>query len=106
MASSSAKLDLRDIEDGVINGRLIDTDSNSFQEPGQWRNQSPTLKLVIEPKWRYVTHYFGAVLVEQHLEGLHWAKVFRGYGSNDNRFRINEMVERMVCQSDCKYIFI
>ena len=27
-----------------------------------------------------------------------------GYGSNDNRLRIEKRVESMVCHSDCKYL--
>ena len=87
------------IKDGVINGTLINTYSITTVHK-QLNNVAVTFLNFVGN----VSLLVGYCCWNSVLGAVHWQGLSVGYESNDNRPRIEEIVEWMVLHSDRKYL--
>ena len=87
------------IKDGVINGTLINTYSITTVHK-QLNNIAVTFLNFVGN----VSLLVGYCCWNSVLAAVHWQGLSVGYESNDNRPRIEEIVEWMVLHSDRKYL--
>ena len=87
------------IKDGVINGTLINTYSITTVHK-QLNNVAVTFLNFVGN----VSLLIGYCCWNSVLAAVHWQGLSVGYESNDNRPRIEEIVEWMVLHSDRKYL--